>query len=45
MLEKIIESRESGLNAGIVPDLTFIVQGDIKINPEKNSFSPEIKIL
>jgi hypothetical protein len=36
MVDQISQGRERGFDASVVPDVPFIVQGDVEIDPEEN---------
>jgi len=39
LLKQKMNGRKSGLDPGVIPDAAAIVQGNVEVNPEKDSFS------
>jgi hypothetical protein len=39
LLKQEIDGRKSGLDPGVIPDAAAVVLGNVKVNPEKDSFS------
>ncbi len=44
-VEKELNRRKGGPDAGVVPDFPLLVQGDVEVHPDKDGLAADVQVL